>query len=66
MVRVPLLFIGGRHDPVCRVELGESDTIARLVPDLSTAVVDAGHWPMMERPKDVANCIIAFLEAKGL
>ncbi|KAK3682002.1 hypothetical protein LTR37_020680 [Vermiconidia calcicola] len=66
VVQVPLLFIGGKQDPVCRPELGESIADPGLLPNLTTVVVDTGHWPMLEKPEEVGNHVIQFLMAKGL
>lgn len=63
-VRVPMLFIGATGDAVCRPGFSLTPA-AGLVADLTEHTLEGvGHWPMYEKPKEVAEWISEFLTKK--
>jgi len=61
-VRQPALFIGGRRDPA--VLFGELEPMEAAVPNLRRIVLlpNCGHWTQQERPGDVNDELLAFLQ----
>ena len=67
-ITVPMLFIGGRRDPVL-TGTGDLDgehpvlvTQQQFVPDLRTALIHgAGHWTQQERPSETSAALLDFL-----
>jgi pimeloyl-ACP methyl ester carboxylesterase/2-polyprenyl-6-methoxyphenol hydroxylase-like FAD-dependent oxidoreductase len=55
----PALVLWGRRDPYLRVEHAERQRAA--FPRAHTRVLDAGHWPFVEQPDQVAAALTAFL-----
>jgi pimeloyl-ACP methyl ester carboxylesterase len=56
----PALFIGGERDPV--VSFTSMDAMKANVPNLTTVILPgAGHWTQQERPKEVNEAMIKFL-----
>ena len=63
-VTVPMLFIGADGDAVCRPGFSLSPAAA-LVTDLTEHTLKGvGHWPMYERPQEVADMVTKFLGDK--
>ena len=64
-VRVPALFVAGDRDPV----LGfiSSDALAEFVPRLTRSVIlpGCGHWTQQERPAEVNEAMLGFLQGLG-
>jgi pimeloyl-ACP methyl ester carboxylesterase len=57
----PALVLWGRRDPYLRVEHAERQRAA--FPRAEVVVLDdAGHWPFVDRPREVAARVTAFLE----
>jgi soluble epoxide hydrolase/lipid-phosphate phosphatase len=62
-VEVPLLFIGAKHDAVCRPEAMYPSIQAGLLPKLEQAeMIDAAHWTPYEAPEEVARDIEGWLK----
>lgn len=65
-VNVPMLFVGCNGDAVCRKEMISLPRDAGLIPDLTVETMDAGHWPMYEKPEELSELIVRFIKEKGL
>jgi pimeloyl-ACP methyl ester carboxylesterase len=65
-VQQPALFIGGRRDPA--VLFGQLEPMEAAVPNLRRIVLlpDCGHWTQQERPGDVNDELLAFLQREQL
>ncbi|HZD71481.1 MAG TPA: alpha/beta hydrolase [Actinomycetes bacterium] len=63
-VRQPALFIGGRRDPA--MLFGKLEPMESAVPNLRRIVLlpNCGHWTQQERPGDVNDELLDFLERK--
>jgi soluble epoxide hydrolase/lipid-phosphate phosphatase len=60
-VSVPYLFVAGMQDIVCRAE-GINQAIGMgLTPNLTIEEVDAGHWCMLAKPKEVGEIFVKWL-----
>jgi pimeloyl-ACP methyl ester carboxylesterase len=58
-VRVPTLVIWGDHDGIVTPDYGEK--LCRSLPDARFAPIrEAGHYPHIERPEEVADAIAGF------
>jgi epoxide hydrolase A/B len=64
-VLVPALFIAGDRDPV--IGFVRPDALAEAVPRLteSNILPGCGHWTQQERPAEVSEAMIAFLQGLG-
>jgi len=60
----PLLFIAGEEDGVITLYRRDVDHMEEAVPNLwkKVLVPGAGHWIQQERPKEVNEQLIAFLQ----
>jgi pimeloyl-ACP methyl ester carboxylesterase len=56
----PLAVVWGRHDPIAVAAM--VDRLATRRPDTVVRWLDAGHWPMVERPDAFAEAALAFLD----
>jgi pimeloyl-ACP methyl ester carboxylesterase len=57
---LPSMVIWGRHDPYVPVEFAERNKEA--LPRATVHVIeDAGHWPFIDRPGEVAGLLLPFL-----
>ncbi|KAH8812689.1 epoxide hydrolase-like protein [Xylogone sp. PMI_703] len=63
-ITVPVLFIGAKHDTVCRTEAIHAPAEGGLLPDLTIKEVDSGHWPMLESPDTAGPIILEWLEQR--
>jgi pimeloyl-ACP methyl ester carboxylesterase len=64
-VRVPTLAIWGNHDGIVALDYGEK--LCRSLPNARLEVIrDAGHYPQIERPDEVADAIEKFARAEVL
>src|SRR5438876_607513 len=62
-VRAPTLVLSGRHDVQFPWQAAEA--ASRRIPESRVgAIEDAGHFPMVERPRETAQLISEFLGAK--
>lgn len=61
-IRVPVLFVGATGDAVCRPEMIEPVKV--FLPDLTTKIVEAGHWDTYEKPEEVGGFIREWVEAR--
>jgi len=62
--RVPALVLAGTEDRY--LEAGTAERWAALLPDARTGRVEgAGHLPALERPRETAEVVAAFLTAGG-
>ena len=55
----PTLFIHGRADRLVR--LSDVRKAAEVMPNATVEVMDAGHWPMRECPKEFNSRVLDFL-----
>jgi pimeloyl-ACP methyl ester carboxylesterase len=55
----PLAVVWGRHDPIAVGAM--VDRLAERRPDAAVTWLDAGHWPMVERPEAFAQAVLAAL-----
>jgi pimeloyl-ACP methyl ester carboxylesterase len=55
----PLAVVWGRHDPIAVAAM--VGRLAERRTDAAVTWLDAGHWPMVERPGDFADAVIAGL-----
>ena len=55
----PLAVVWGRHDPIAVAAM--VDRLAERRPDAAVTWLDAGHWPMVERPEAFAQAVLAAL-----
>ncbi len=55
----PLLVLWGRHDPIAVPAMVER--LAERRAGQTATLLDAGHWPMLDQPAEVASAINAFL-----
>ena len=62
VVRVPLLFVGGSDDPVCLTAGIHAVQKQGLVPELTVRELDAAHWIMLERPTELGNTVLKWLD----
>ncbi|MEM6908517.1 MAG: alpha/beta fold hydrolase [Pseudomonadota bacterium] len=56
----PALFIHGTKDPL--IPLASVRQAASTMPNAKLAVLDAGHWPMRERPQEFNALVASFLQ----
>jgi len=61
-VQKPVLFIGGKHDKVGLTSGIYQSQKAGLLPNLSVTEVDAAHWVMLAKPKEVGDAVINWLK----
>jgi pimeloyl-ACP methyl ester carboxylesterase len=57
IIRQPTLMIYGERDAVAK-----SERLAEFVPDVEVVSLDSGHWIQQERPEEVNQAILAWLE----
>lgn len=60
-VTVPYLFFAGMQDFVCRPEAIEQAKSLGLTPTLTVKNIDAGHWCMLAKPKEVGEGLLSWL-----
>ncbi|KAH7002310.1 Alpha/Beta hydrolase protein [Ilyonectria destructans] len=65
-VEVPLLHISGKNDPLGPAALFETQEAKTAVPDLTNVELDSTHFMPVEKPMEMAETIIKWLESKNL
>ncbi|MEJ6395518.1 alpha/beta hydrolase [Gymnodinialimonas sp. 2305UL16-5] len=60
-IRQPTLFIHGREDSL--VPLSSVERAASSMPNARVQIMDAGHWPMRERPDEFNKLAHRFLKS---
>jgi soluble epoxide hydrolase/lipid-phosphate phosphatase len=58
---VPYLFVAGLLDIICRPEAIQQPKQLGMTPHLTVEEVDAGHWCMLAKPKEVGEIIVKWL-----
>ncbi|KAF9871143.1 epoxide hydrolase [Colletotrichum karsti] len=67
VIRVPFLHIGGVNDPVCPPAIFDNPDLQALWPDFTSKVFnDCGHFLPFEKPVDMAETIIQWLQSKNI
>ena len=62
VIKVPLLYVGCTEDSVCRPEGMIPAKQAGLLPDVEdSAMVEAGHWGVYEKPDEIADYMSQWL-----
>ncbi|MGW8320928.1 MAG: alpha/beta fold hydrolase, partial [Thermodesulfobacteriota bacterium] len=63
-LRLPVLFMAGEEDGVITLYRHDVDHMEEAVPNLwkKVLVPGAGHWIQQERPKEVNEQLIEFLQ----
>jgi soluble epoxide hydrolase / lipid-phosphate phosphatase len=64
VVEKPYLFIAGLQDPVCLPSAIEIPKKQGVLKDLKVVSIDAGHWCMLEKPEEVGQAVVEWLELK--
>lgn len=62
VVNKPVLFIGGKHDKVGLTSAIRQTESLGLLPKLTVVEMDAAHWVMLAKPKEVGETILNWLE----
>lgn len=60
-IDVPYLFVAGMLDIICLPQLIEQPKSLGLTPYLTVEEVDAGHWCMLAKPKEVGEAFLKWL-----
>jgi len=60
-IDVPYLFIAGMLDIICLPKAIEQAKSLGLTPHLTVEEVDAGHWCMLAKPKEVGEALLKWL-----
>jgi soluble epoxide hydrolase/lipid-phosphate phosphatase len=63
-VTVPALFVGCSHDNVCLSALIHRSVQAGLLPDLMIRELDSSHWCPFEKPKELGEIVLEYLDGK--
>lgn len=61
-INMPYLFIACALDVVCRPQEIITATYLGMTPYLTVEYLQAGHWCLLEKPKEVGNAFIRWLE----
>ena len=64
VVKVPYLFIAALRDPLALPAAVQQPKEMGLLPDLTVEEVDAPHWCMLSKPKEVGEALVKWLKAK--
>jgi soluble epoxide hydrolase/lipid-phosphate phosphatase len=62
VINVPYLFVAATQDVVCVPQAIEEVKQMGYTPQLTVETVDAGHWCMLSKPKEVGEIFIKWLE----
>jgi len=63
-IRVPTLVLSGRHDVQFPWQSAE-EAATRIQGSRFAAIEDAGHFPMVEKPRETAQRISEFIDSSG-
>jgi len=63
-IRSPTLILSGRHDLQFSWQSAE-EASRRILGARFAAIEDAGHFPMVEKPRETAQLISGFLDSTG-
>jgi soluble epoxide hydrolase / lipid-phosphate phosphatase len=58
---MPYLFIAGMLDIICLPQVVERARGMGLTPNLTVEEVDAGHWCLFAKPKEVGDFFVELL-----
>ena len=63
-IEQPALFMFGDRDPVINFQHKQLERMKTIVPNLAEPVMyeGCGHWTQQERPSEVSNALIDFLD----
>ena len=64
VVKVPCLFIAAQHDPLGLPAAVQQPVQMGLLPDLTIEDIDAAHWCMLAKPKEVGDALTGWLKKK--
>jgi pimeloyl-ACP methyl ester carboxylesterase len=65
-ISLPVLFVHAAWDPVCRTTSGAmADPMQEDCPNLSEAIIAAGHELMLEKPAELNTAISKWLDTAG-
>ena len=64
VVKVPMLFIAAMQDPLGLPAAIQRSVQMGLLPDLTIEEIDAGHWCMLAKPKEVGEALTRWLKDK--
>ena len=62
VVKVPYLFLGATEDPLAPTAAVHGLQAQGLLEDVTVKEVGAGHWCMLEKPQEVGEAVVAWLE----
>ena len=63
---MPVLFLAGRYDYVCETVTSGAAGPMRNFVQLDEVIIDSGHWMAQERPIEVNQALVRWLETHGL
>jgi soluble epoxide hydrolase/lipid-phosphate phosphatase len=61
VVKVPYLFLGATEDPLAPTAAVQRLQAQGLLEDVTVKEVGAGHWCMLEKPREVGEAVVAWL-----
>lgn len=61
VVKIPYLFLGATEDPLAPTAAVQGLQAQGLLEDVTVREVQAGHWCMLEKPREVGEQIVAWL-----
>ncbi|KAH7324863.1 Alpha/Beta hydrolase protein [Stachybotrys elegans] len=65
IIKVPVLFWGGRGDVVCRADAIKASIEGGYLPDVKEIVRDGGHYAFLEQPDVFGQDVVGWLKALG-
>jgi pimeloyl-ACP methyl ester carboxylesterase len=66
-IEQPSVFLAGERDPILTLYRNYGDALGKSMPNLRRRVLlpDTGHWTMQEKPEEVNQVLIDFLNTDG-
>jgi soluble epoxide hydrolase/lipid-phosphate phosphatase len=61
VVKVPYLFLGAKEDPLAPIAALQGLQAQNLLEDVTMKEVEAGHWCMLEKPREIGQAVAAWL-----